>query len=240
MTSARKPTDRLAAARRVAELIGLRAEDPRRLTAQDYRNAGAKYGIEPAALNAFADVESSGGGFADGGRAVILFEPHIFSRETRGQWDGLAQIVRTDGDVTIKCEISYPKWIPLKGVQPEKTVLHVYQLSQLERWGLLAFAAELDFEAALKACSWGAYQILGRNHAVLGYPTAWHFVVALHAGEHAHLDAAIAYLMSRDVLGNMRKGDWRPVIKAWNGDGQVDRYLKLFLARLEQRRRAYA
>jgi hypothetical protein len=231
MTSARKPTDRLAAARRVAELIGLRASDPRRLTAQDYRNAGAKYGIEAAALNAFADVESSGGGFANGGRAVILYEPHVFSRETRGQWDGM-QIAG------VSC--SYPKWVPMGGKLPPACEFHPYALDQLGRWGLLAFAAELDFEAALKACSWGAYQILGRNHAVLGYPTAWHFVVALHEGEHAHLDAAIAYLISRDVLGNMRKGDWRPVIRAWNGDGQVDRYLKLFLARLEQRRRAYA
>lgn len=239
MTNARKPTDRLAAARRVAELISLRATDANRLTAQDFRNAGAKYRIEPAALHAFADVESSGGGFKDG-RAVILFEPHIFSRETRGQWDGLAQIVRTDGDVTIKCEISYPKWIPLKGVQPEKTVLHVYQLSQLERWGLLAFAAELDFEAALKACSWGSFQILGQNHAVIGYPSAWHMVVAFHEGEQAHLDAAVAFLAANDVLDAMRKGEWARVITVYNGPGQVKLYLRKFTERLAERRKAYA
>lgn len=105
---------------------------------------------------------------------------------------------------------------------------------------MLAFAAELDFEAALKSCSWGAFQILGRNHAVIGYPTAWQMVVAFHAGERVHLDAAIAFLIANDVLDAMRKGDWKRVIAAWNGPGQVSLYLRKFLDRLTERRKAYA
>lgn len=231
MTRNGSASDRLASARSVAELINLRATDMRRLTQQDYRNTGAKHGIEPAALHAFADVESAGAGFTADGRAVILFEPHLFSRETGGQWDGY----QIGG---VPC--SYAKWVPPKGKLPSGCEFHPYQLDQVGRWGLLAFAAELDFEAALKACSWGAFQVLAKWHAALGYPTAWHYVVALHAGEQTHLDVAVSYLMANDALDAMRKGQWRRVIGIWNGTGQVDHYLKLFMGRLEQRRKAYA
>lgn len=223
--------DRAANAQRVAELINLRAVDMKRLGQQDFRNAGAKHGIEAAALHAFTDVESAGGGFMSDGRLVPLYEPHIFSRETGGIHDG-------QSIAGVSC--SYPKWYPLKGKLPPGCEFHPYNLDYLGRWGLIAFAAELDFEAALKATSWGAFQLLGRNHAELGYPTAWHFVCSLYDGERSHLDAAISYLISRDVLDAMRKGRWREVITAWNGPGQVDRYLSIFLKRLEERRKAYA
>jgi hypothetical protein len=222
--------DRVAAARRVGELVRLRATDTRRLGQQDYRNAGTRHGIEPAALHAFADIESNGAGFGQDGRAVILYEPHIFSRETGGQWDGYAP-------AGIVC--SYSKWVP-PGKRPPGCDFHPYQLDQQGRWGLLAFAAELDFEAALKACSWGSFQILGKNHAVIGYPTAWQMVVAFHAGEQAHLDAALAFLAANDVLTAARKGQWERVITIWNGPGQVKLYLRKFNERLAERRKAYA
>lgn len=229
----RAQVDRNANARRVAELITLRAGDPRRLTEQDYKNAGKRYGIEAAALHAFADVESATGGFAQDGRLMVLFEPHIFSRETGKKFDGC----QIGG-----CAVSYPKWIPAgKGKPlPPACEFHPYSLDQIGRWGLIAFAAEMDFDAALRAVSWGAFQIMGFNHKVLGYPTPWHMACALYDGEHAHLDAAIRFLVSRDVLADMRAGRWRPVIRAWNGDGQVDHYLAVFTKRLDARRRAYA
>lgn len=233
---ARTSIDRAANAQRVAELISLRGEDTRRLGQQEFRNAGKRYGIEAAALHAFTDVESSTGGFMSDGRLVPLYEPHIFSAETGGRFDRYE-------DVDINCAgvlVSYRKWVPPHGKLPPGCEFHPYNLDYLGRWGLIAFAAELDFEAALKATSWGAFQLLGRNHAELGYPTAWHFVCSLYDGERSHLDAAISYLISRDVLDAMRKGRWREVITAWNGPGQVDRYLSIFLKRLEERRKAYA
>lgn len=222
--------DRAAAARRVGELVRLRAVDMRRMTTQDYRNAGARHGIEPAALHAFADVESASAGFGPDGRALILYEPHVFSRLTKGQWDGYAP-----GGVVL----SYAKWVP-PGKRPPGCDFHPYQLDQTGRWGLLAFAAELDFEAALKACSWGAFQILGQNHAVIGYASAWHMVVAFHENEKAHLDAALAFIEANGVKDAMRKGDWARVITVYNGPGQVKLYLRKFTERLAERRKAYA
>lgn len=228
--------DRAANAMRVAELIRLRAQDTRRLSQQDYRDAGARYRIEPAALHAFADVECATGGFSPDGRLMILYEPHVFHRCTRGMWEGCT-VTCVGGQVSA----SYPKWVPVKaGALPPRCDVHPYQLDQLSRWGLLAFAAEMDFDGALQACSWGAFQVLGENYRALGYPTPWHFVCAMYEGELAQLDAAIRYLESRDVLDAMRKGDWRKVIAAWNGPGQVDYYLKRFASRLDQRRKAYA
>lgn len=221
--------DRVAAARRVADLMSLRAQDSRRLSQQDYRNIGVKHGIEPAALHAFADVESAGAGFGPDGRALILYEPHVFSRLTDGEWDGYDP----------GCGVcSYPKWVP-PGKMPPGGGMHPYRLGQLERWGMLAFAAEKNFDAALKACSWGAFQILGQNHAIIGYPNVWQMVVAFHAGERVHLDAAIAFLMANDVMDAMRLQQWDRVITVWNGPGQVKLYLRKFMERLAERRKAY-
>lgn len=222
--------DRVATAQRVSALVRLRAKKTERLTQQDYRDLAAKHKIEPAALHAFADIESNGAGFGPDGRAVILYEPHIFSRETRGQWDGYSPA----GMV-----LSYPKWCP-PGKRPPGCDFHPYQLDQGGRWALLAFAAELDFEAALKACSWGVFQILGKNHAVIGYPTPWDMVVAFHEGERTHLEGAIAFLMANDVIDAARRGRWERVITVWNGPGQVKLYLRKFSERLAERRKAYA
>lgn len=220
----------MTAARRVAELIGLRAGDTRRLSQQDFRSAGARHGVEAAALHAFADIESGTSGFTPDGRLVPLFEPHLFSRETRGQYDGQT----IDG----VC-ISYPKWVPAGG-KLAWGQRHAYTLSFVDRWSLIAFAADLDFEGALRATSWGAFQILGKWAQTLGHASAWHFVVSLYEGERAHLDAALAYLAANDALDAMRSGDWRKVVTVWNGPGQVDAYLAKFERRLIERRKSYA
>jgi hypothetical protein len=227
-------------AARVAALINLRARDPRRLTQQNFRDAAQAYGLKsPAELHAFVDVEAPMGGFAQNGRCIILYEPHVMSRCSGGVWDGYRPFMLASGAAVA---ISYPKWVPYKkGKKPPPGCdAHPYTLSQEDRWGMLAFAAEADFEAALSAASWGAFQILGENHRSLGWDTAWEFVLAMHDSEHVHLDAAMRYLQSRDLIQHMRKGAWEKVIAGWNGDGQVAAYMGKFRERLELRRKAYA
>lgn len=225
-------------ARKVSELINLRVNPlipP--LTEQQYKNEGERYNQEPAALHAFSDVESNGQSSTPTGRLVILYEPHVMSRCSAHVHDW------EPGPEGSGVVISYPKWYDPrkpKTAIPPKCTIHPYDLKMEARWGVLAHAAEINFEAALMGASWGAFQVLGENWRVLGYPSVWHFVVSMYdGGEPAQLNAAIRFLDHKDVLDDMRKQNWGAVIEAWNGSGQVDYYLKLFLARLKVRREQY-
>jgi len=225
--------DRNVNARRVAELIQLqRPPGDSGLSEQQYRNEAARYGINPAALHAFSDVESGGEGYTSNGRLKIMYEPHIFSQLTNKVYDGVPA-----GDYGVSC--SYPSWCkPPKC--PVGCRVHPYSLDQEARWGVLAFAAELNFEAALGACSWGAFQILGKWWKQLGYPTVWHFVVQMNnGGSAAHLNAAMRFLQYNGVIDEMKRGEWSKVIEAYNGGGNVDVYLPRFLERLKERSKLY-
>src|SRR5690606_34779310 len=58
-----------------------------RLSMADYQRAASALGVDVATVRAVADVESSGGGFLADGRPKILFERHIFARETGGRFN---------------------------------------------------------------------------------------------------------------------------------------------------------
>lgn len=224
-------------ARRVAELIQLRVNPlipP--LSEQGYKNEAARYGIRPEALHAFADVESQATGSTVMGRLPILYEPHVVSRNSfhlHDWWEvpGMGVVC------------SYPRWYnPRKKSEaiPPNCSRHPYNLKMEERFQLLAFMAEINFDAALAGCSWGMFQVLGENWKALGYASVWHFVVEMcDGGEPAQLNAALRFLDHKDVLDDMRKGNWATVIEAYNGPGQVDDYLPRFLRRLSERRKLY-
>ena len=225
--------DRNLNARRVAELIRLHKNGWQPLQEQDFKNQGSRYNVEPAALHAFSDIESEGNGYTEDGRLKILYEPHVVSRNTFHLYDFM------EPQPVCGVVVSYPNWCK-PGKLPPKCTKHPYNLSQEERWGLLAFAAELDFEGALKGCSWGTFQILGENWKALGYASVWHMVVSFYEeGEVAQLNSAIRFLDYKDVLDDMRRGEWDNVIAAWNGTGNVDVYLPKFLSRLRARRFIY-
>jgi hypothetical protein len=68
----------------------------------------------------------------------------------------------------------------------------------------LADAARLDWEAAHKACSWGAFQILGLHHEKCGYQDIKGFVEAMHKGPGAHLHAFVALVKASRLDGALR------------------------------------
>jgi len=60
------------------------------LTQDEIRSAASALGVEPAALAAVAEVESSDrGAFDADGYPTILYERHVFHRLTEGRFDGL-------------------------------------------------------------------------------------------------------------------------------------------------------
>ncbi len=129
------------------------------LTAQS-----ARLGIDPAVAVAVLMAESSGRAFGPDGRMIIRFEPHVFRREC-----GQAQAERFAHHFQFNPETPWQghRWRP----DPNAT-WREFHGNQHAEWEAFSFARSLHEEAAMRSISMGAPQIMGFNHATIGYRTA--------------------------------------------------------------------
>ncbi len=162
------------------------------LTEDDYTNAAERLGCEVAAIKAVAEVESGPyGAFLPDGKPVILFERHLFSRLTKKNYDASAP------------DISNPK--PGGYGQVSK---------QHDR---LAKAAALDQDAAQQSCSWGRFQVLGRNWKSLAYSSLKDFVDSMYRDEAAHLDSFVRFVETNNLARHLKTKNWAGFAKGYNG-----------------------
>lgn len=146
-------------------------------------------------MRAFIEVEAAGRPFDVQGRPSMLFEPHVFHRNLSG--DKRAQAVNQG--------LAYRDW----GTAP-------YPRDSYPR--LLA-AMKIDETAALKSASWGAGQILGTNHAMVGYPTVQQMVRAFMEDAENHVEAMALFILASGIDDDMRAGRWAQVARVYNGPG---------------------
>lgn len=172
------------------------------LTESDYRQAAAVIGCEVAAIKAVAEVESTGRGFLPDGRPTILFEAHVFDRLTGGKHRG----ARDRRGVAL----SVPKW--------DRSLYGASGAHQYER---LEDAMKLDEAAAVMACSWGLFQVMGFNFASLGFPEVRTFKQVLAAMDEAreHLDMFVRFIMVNQLDDELRRRDWPSFARQYNGPG---------------------
>lgn len=91
----------------------------------------------------------------------------------------------------------------------------------------LADACGLDPEAAFRACSWGAFQVLGENAVALGYSSAFDMALTLATGEAAHLDSFVRYVEVNDLVDKFRliepgvPESAVPFVSVYNGPGHA-------------------
>lgn len=137
-------------------------------------------------------VETRGFGFLRDRRPQILFERHIFSRQTGRRFDA------EHPDISNRSPGGY-----LGGGR---------EYDRLER------AMALDQEAALKSASWGLAKVMGFNHQLAGFGSVQQLVAAMVEGEDAHLEALAGFIManSRCRLG-IRRRDWASFAACYNG-----------------------
>lgn len=169
-----------------------------RLADADYARAATSLGCPVAAVRAVALVESKGGFLADK-RPKILFERHIFHRLTEGRFSAA------------KPAISNPTPGGYRGGAAE--------------YDRLAAALACDRLAALKSASWGAFQIMGFNHKLAGFPDVASFVRAMVSGEAAHLTAFVAFVKASNLADELVRRDWAAFARGYNGpDYRINRY----------------
>lgn len=201
--------DRLGVARIDAEKIGL--------TSADFASAAAALKCTVAQIRAVWEVESGGGwfqdvradilatdgpgGFIDGpDLPKILFEAHVFDRETGGRFRSAHP------------NLSSAKWNRA-----------LYVGGQAE-WLRLHRAMQLDRRAALRSASVGGAQIMGFNHEAAGFETVEAFWDAMKTSERAHLDAFASFIQTSSLtvalrLISNRAADCVPFARGYNGKG---------------------
>ena len=89
---------------------------------------------------------------------------------------------------------------------------------------VLDFARGLDETAALRSASYGAGQVMGFNHALLGYDTPQAMYEAFNGGVRAQLDGMFSYFENTSALEALRRRDYVGFARAYNGAGQADAY----------------
>jgi hypothetical protein len=164
-----------------------------KLTEKDFRRAAAVLRCEVPAIKAVAQVESRGAGFYGDGFPVILFERHIFRRETKGKFTR-----------------SYPHLSGPPGNYGPAGKNQRVKFSQ---------AFELDPIAAMKSCSWGKFQIMGFNHKPCGFASVGEFVDAMKESEGRQLDAFVAFVISQKLDKHLRDKNWTAFARGYNGTG---------------------
>ena len=175
-----------------------------KLTNEMIKDLANRLDIEPALLKAVQIVEAAGrDGFLSDGRPQILFEGHIMYKEFHKKFP--------DRDLDYLCKrfstVFYPKWDKSK------------YFGGLGEYKRLELAKEIDEECALKATSWGMFQIMGFNHNLCGCKDVFDFVHKMSESHEKQLELMYYFLNNSGCLKELKEKDWAGFAKKYNGPG---------------------
>lgn len=180
----------------------------KKLIQSDFCRTAKAIGCEVEAIQAVARVESGGrGGFDEKGRLLLRFEGHHFRKYTNGKYDKSHP------------HLSYP-----------------YSQQRIKPHGYSAFneAFALDPVAAMLACSYGMFQILGSHYDDMGFDTVGEFVDFLKRGEAEQLEIFVRFCRVNGLIDELKRLDFAGFARVYNGanyrdfnyDGQMRGYYK--------------
>lgn len=170
------------------------------LTLSDYEKAADELGVPLATVRAFAEVESNGGGFIDGKRPKVQYEPHImYKRLKANKGDVFANTAKT----------SYPDLVSVK--------MGSYQSLNAEDRDMDRAAKLIDRVSALESASWGMFQVMGFNWKTCGYKDVQAFVNAQYTSA-GQLDTFVRFIRAdARLLAALKAKDWATAARIYNG-----------------------
>jgi len=167
------------------------------MTSSAFKTAADILKVSEASIHAVSSVEALGSGYLPSGRPKILFEAHKFSAFTGHKYDASNP------------NISSKVWNKA-----------LYGGGGEHQYVRLAAAIKLNETAALRAASWGAYQILGDNFAACGFPSVQSYVYDQLISEDDQLLAFCHFVKSNASMQKaLQKLDWATFAKLYNGPG---------------------
>jgi hypothetical protein len=182
-------------------LDSLKQQDATKLTPGQVGDVATRLGVEPEMIRAVVDIESANQGFGADGRPIILYEPVLFSELTAHAYDA-----------------SHPN------VSAPAVKSGQLGANQAERWNKLKEAYALDPAAALKATSWGLFQVAGENFAAAGYPDVFTMADDISKSETRQLAAFEQFIRSKDLMDELRNQDWEGFARIYNGASGAEKY----------------
>lgn len=144
-------------------------------------------------------VESRGFGFMPDRRPKILFERHIFHKETGGRF------------ATQAPDLSAPSNGGYIGGATE--------YDRLGRALALCRAAKLGDEPALRSASWGMGQVMGFNAIAAGFAGAADMARRMADSEDAQLAGMAGFIASQKLDRHLRARNWAGFARGYNGAG---------------------
>jgi hypothetical protein len=162
------------------------------MTAPGFAACAETLGVHAPEVWAILTVETRGCGFLPDRRPLILFERHIFHRETAGRHDAVAP------------EISQPG-------------MGGYGGGGARQYERLAQALAFDRRAALRSASWGIGQVMGFNAERAGFADAEAMVAAMSDTEDVQLRAMVGEIVTGNLHRSLRAHDWTSFARGYNG-----------------------
>ena len=144
-------------------------------------------------------VESRGFGFLNDRRPKILFERHIFHRETGGRFAASAP------DLSAQTSGGY--------------IGGTAEYDRLARALKLCRDAGLGDEPALRSASWGLGQVMGFNAIAAGFTSAADLARQMAESEAAQLAGMVGFIRSEKLDAKLKARDWTGFAKKYNGPG---------------------
>ena len=141
---------------------------------------------------AILTVETRGCGFLPDRRPFILYERHIFSRETNSKFD-----------------LSHP--------DISNRTAGGYGAGGANQYDRLSRAKDLDRQAALHSTSWGIGQVMGFNAEIAGYGGVEEMVAAMTTSETQQLLAMSGEILHTKLDKALCSHDWVTFAKVYNG-----------------------
>ncbi len=173
-------------------------KNPKFLSQSDIAWAANELDVDVSSMMALNEVESRGSGFFNDKQPAILFERHVMRREL----------------IDLKID---PKPYIANSPNIVNTATGGYK-GGIAEYSRLQEAVKINQVAALRSCSWGAFQIMGFHAERLGYKDIHAFVAKMHESERNHLDAFVRFIKADKALHKSLKAkDWKDVAFRYNG-----------------------
>ena len=179
--------------------------------------------VEISAAVAVLCVESSGGGFGPDGRMVIRFENHVFWR----QW-GKSKEAKFDSHFRFDPEKAWKRHEFRQSATAKWTFFHG---KQEQEWRVFTFASGLNKAAAMRSISMGGPQIMGFNHAQIGFESAKEMFHAFQSDVRDQVLGLFDFLKGPGTTSSMitalQRKQFDVFASHYNGPGQAAHYGEL-------------
>ncbi|MFK3640485.1 N-acetylmuramidase domain-containing protein [Pseudomonas protegens] len=192
------------------------------LTNDEIQEAARDLGCEPGLIYAIARQESAHSSFVnidDENIPTILFERHWFARLAKNPVFG-REYPEIYGSAYRRAKKDSNGFYKDVKTGAELASIDVYGSSGRQQYERLIKAYMLNEDAALQACSWGKFQIMGFNFSAAGFKSIKEFAVAMSHSDAEHMKAFLKFAKSNStLLAGLRSKNFEKIAEGHNGAG---------------------